>query len=88
MDYAGQQALTACGTCGQPESAHQAPVGENEQLAVLAALGGPCTNFTVSEAALSYQKHLAMANSGTGRKQPPRCGRCGNRGHTKERCPL
>lgn len=87
MDLAKQQALSACGTCGHQEWEHQGTSGEGEALDVLAALGGACTHFTLSPAALAYQKHLAIANSGKGKPGPP-CGRCGNRGHAKKDCPL
>ena len=87
MDPAKQQALTACGTCGHQEWEHQGSGAEGEQLDILAALGGACDHYTASAAALAYQKHLAIANSGRGRPGP-RCGRCGNRGHKKENCPL
>jgi len=88
MDPAKQRALTACGTCGHQEWEHQGSVGEGEQLDVLAALGGACRQFTISDAALAYQRHLAIANGGSGRKRGPRCERCGYRGHTKQGCPL
>ena len=87
MDFAKQQALTACGTCGHQERDHQGSAEDTEALDVLAALGGACTHYTLSAAALAYQKHLAIANSGKGKPGPP-CTRCGNRGHKKENCPL
>jgi hypothetical protein len=93
MDYAAQQALTACGTCGLQESQHQGAVDEAVALDVLAALGGACRHFSISEAALRYQRHLNIAQQGPQpwqrrRKSGPVCGRCGNRGHQREKCPL
>ena len=64
MDPAKQQAILACGTCGQPEDAHKSDrSADRDSLAVLAALGGPCTRFVASDAAVIYQKHLAIAES-------------------------
>lgn len=96
MDAAKQQAITACGTCGQPEDAHKFDGGiARGDLALFAALGGPCTRFTVSDAAVIYQKHLAIAGSREPQRRPgrvgkrgPLCGRCGNRGHQTKDCPL
>ncbi len=97
MDAAKQQAIQACGRCGQPERAHQHRAGTGEgDLALFAALGGPCTQFVASDAAVIYQKHLAITNNraparrpgGPIGKRPPLCIRCLNRGHTKETCPL
>lgn len=96
MDPAKQQAITACGTCGQPEDAHKFDGGiSRDDLALFAALGGPCTRFVVSDAAVIYVKHLAIAGSREPQRRPgrvgkrgPLCGRCGNRGHLKENCPL
>ena len=101
MDFAAQQAIDACGTCGQPERAHQLPTGGSAQEAadVLFALAGggfalaageavACSHFVISDAALRYQRHLNIANSRAGRKPGPRCGRCLQRGHTEEKCVL
>jgi len=97
MDPAKQRAIEACGNCGQPERAHQFRTGTDAKtLDVLAALGGPCTQFVVSDAVVIYQKHLAIANNraperrtdGRLGKRAPLCERCGNRGHRKENCPL
>lgn len=92
MDTAKQLAIEQCGRCGHGERAHQHATGtDQEAIAVIMALGGPCQSFTASDAALAYQRHLALA------QQPPRrpggrrgqlCGRCGNRGHAREVCPL
>lgn len=96
MDAAKQQAITACGNCGQPEDAHKfhGGIGQDD-LALFAALGGPCTRFTASDAAVIYAKHLAIADNREPRYQPgrvgrrgPLCTRCGHRGHLKETCPL
>lgn len=92
MDYAKQQQLSACGTCGYPERDHQAPAGEADSLLVLAALGGACDHFTVSREAMNYQLHLARADGkrrrGRGRVCGRVCGRCGLCGHRRESCPL
>lgn len=95
---ASQQAIAACGNCGQPEDAHKWKAGtDGGDLALFAALGGPCPQFTASDAAVIYQKHLAIADHrqpryqpGTGKigKRLPLCQRCGHRGHRKENCPL
>ena len=96
MDPAKQQAIEACGNCGQPESAHQFRSGTDAgDVTLFAALGGPCPKFAASDAAVIYQKHLAITNnrepgrqSGRVGKRGPLCTRCLNRGHTKEKCPL
>jgi hypothetical protein len=98
MDAAKQNAIQACGRCGQPEDAHKNATGTGQgDLDVFAALGGACTRFVVSDAAVIYTKFLAIANNrAPGRrkpgqpigKRPPLCPRCGNRGHTKENCPI
>lgn len=91
-----RQAITACGRCGQPEDAHKHRAGTgDDDLALFAALGGPCTQFVVSDAAVIYMQHLAIAGNRTPRRQPgtgkigkrlPVCRRCGNRHPGK--CPL
>lgn len=95
MDTARRQAINGCGNCGQPEDAHQHAAGTGEDdLALFAALGGPCTRFAASDAAVIYQKHLAIAGNRTPKRQPdgrlgkrnPLCPRCRNR-HPGE-CPL
>jgi len=95
MDAARQQAITGCGRCGQPERAHQYAAGTDEgDLALFAALGGPCTGFVASDAAVIYQKHLAIAGRDPVRrpgrvgKRAPLCSRCANRGHQAKDCPL
>jgi hypothetical protein len=91
MDPAKQHAIAACGRCGHDERAHEHATGTDpEAIAVLTALGGPCAQFTVSAAALRYQKHLAMAGSAPrrGGARGAICGRCGTRGHPRELCPL
>jgi len=98
MDAAKQQAILACGTCGQPEDAHKFDGSVSPgDLALFAALGGPCTRFVASDAAVIYQKHLAIADhrapaprkpGGPIGKRAPLCTRCGHRGHLKETCPL
>ena len=97
MDAAKQQAIEACGRCGQPERAHQHATGTDEgDLQLFAALGGPCPGFVASDAAVIYQKHLAITNNRAPGRKPggpigkrsALCTRCANRGHTKENCPL
>lgn len=98
MDAAQRAAIAACGTCGQPEEAHQHPIGEDpDAIAVIAALGGACSHYTVSDAAMRYQRHLAITDhraparkpgGGPISKRPPLCTNCGHRGHRKEDCPL
>jgi hypothetical protein len=92
MDAAKRQAIESCGRCGQSERAHQNAAGTDPaDVALFAALGGACPQFTISDAALAYQRHLALA------ARPPRqrggrrgqlCRRCANRGHSAENCPL
>ena len=97
MDAAKRQAITACGTCGQPEEAHKHAAGTDPgDLDLFAALGGACTQFTASDASLRYQQHLAITGNRVPRRRPgapigkraPLCPRCGHRGHRKEDCPL
>jgi len=97
MDTSKRLAITACGRCGQPEDAHKFGVAtDTDELAVFAALGGPCTRFVASDAAVIYQKHLGIADGTEPRRRPdgrigkraPLCSRCGHRGHRKEGCPL
>ena len=97
MDAAKRLAIEACGRCGQPERAHQYKRGEDEEaIAVLLALGGPCPAYVASDASLRYQQHLAITgNRAPARKpgapigkRPVLCTRCGNRGHPKETCPF
>jgi len=95
MDAAKSQAINACGRCKQSEEAHKWRAGTDPgDLALFAALGGPCPSFVASDAAVIYQKHLALASQAPARKpghvgkRGPLCRRCGNRGHRKEDCPL
>jgi hypothetical protein len=98
MDAAKQQAIKACGRCGQPEDAHKHRAGtDSGDLELFAALGGPCPDFVASDAAVIYQKHLAITDNrapaprkpgGPVGKRPPLCARCQHRGHSKENCPL
>jgi len=95
MDFAAQQAIDACGSCGRPEREHQLPAGDGdagEVAAVLFAIAGQsgtaCAHYVASDAALRYQRFLAIANWRPGRRQAGRCSRCGNRGHGRKDCPL
>jgi hypothetical protein len=95
MDAAKQQAIAACGRCGQPEDVHKwKPGTTREERAVWAALGGACPDFVASDAAVIYQRHLALASRAPARrpgrvgKRGPLCRRCLNRGHEAKDCPL
>lgn len=91
MHPAKQAAIEQCGRCGHDERAHQHATGTDpEAIAVIMALGGPCQSFTASDAALSYQRHLAIASRTPrpGGRRGQLCGRCGNRGHARESCPF
>ena len=96
MDAAKQDAIAACGNCGQSEDAHKFRSSVDAgDLALFAALGGACPAFVASDAAVIYAKHLAIAGSRDPVRKPGRvgkrgalCARCLNRGHTKETCPL
>jgi hypothetical protein len=78
------------------ERAHQHAAGTGTaDIALFAALGGACPAFTASDAAVIYQKHLAIAGNRDPARKPgrvgkrgPLCRRCLNRGHTKETCPF
>lgn len=95
VDEAKRKAIEACGNCGQPEDAHKfdGSVSQDDQ-ALFAALGGPCTKFVASDAAVILQKYLAITNNRAPRYQPGRIGKrlplhqaCGNR-HQPGSCPL
>jgi hypothetical protein len=96
MDAAHRNAILACGRCGQPEDAHKTSTSTDAgDLDLFAALGGPCTQFVVSDAAVIYTKHLAITDNRAPRrigrklgKRSPLCERCGHRGHTKKDCPI
>ena len=95
MDLAKQQAISACGRCGQSEDAHKFRSSvDRDDLALFAALGGACLDFVASDAAIAYQKHLALASRAPARKpgrvgkRGPLCRRCLNRGHDAKDCPL
>jgi hypothetical protein len=91
VDDTKRRAIAACGRCGHDERAHQHATGTDEEaILVLTALGGPCPQFVISDAALTYQKHLAMAARAPkpGGRRGQLCGRCGNRGHGKDACPF
>jgi hypothetical protein len=94
MDAARQQAISACGNCGQPEDAHKFSGADRDGLDLFAALGGPCTNFTASDASVIYARHLALAardpvrKPGKVGKRAPLCRRCLKRGHQAKDCPL
>ena len=70
MDAAKRQAIEACGNCGQPEPAHQHKTGTDQGDLLSAALGGPCPGFAVSDAAVIYPEHFAIADH----REPPRPG--------------
>jgi hypothetical protein len=84
MDAAKRQAIEACGQCGHPERDHQHKTGTSgEDIAVLAALGGPCPRFVVSDAAVIYEKYLAIVDNRQPRWRP---GRVGKRNPLCPRC--
>lgn len=97
VDEAKRKAITACGTCGQPEDAHQHRTGTDaEDIGILFALGGPCPKFTASDASVITQKYLAITSHrapqrqpGTGRigKRLPLHDACGYR-HHPGKCPI
>lgn len=93
MNTAKQQAIEACGRCHQPERAHQHQAADPADAELLAVLGGACARFVASDAAVIYQKHLAIADNREPRRVPgrigkrnPLCPRCLHR-HLGE-CPL
>jgi len=95
MDAAKQQAINACGNCGQPEDAHKFKGSTaRDDLALFAALGGPCTSLTASDASVIYARHLAAAARDPRRapgkvgKRGPLCRRCLRRGRQAKDCPL
>jgi hypothetical protein len=96
MDPAKQAAIGACGRCGQPEDAHKFRTSvSRDDLTLFAALGGACPDFVVSDAAVIYARHLAIADNREPQRRPgrvgkrgPLCTRCLHRGHLKENCPL
>jgi hypothetical protein len=94
MDAAKQQAINACGNCGQPEDAHKFSGADRDGLDLFTALGGPCTSFTASDASVIYARHLAIAardpvrKPGSVGKRGPLCRRCLKRGHQAKDCPL
>ena len=76
MDAAKRQAIEACGRCGQPESAHQHKTGTDmADVELFAALGGACPQFAASDAAVIYQKHLAIADHREPGRKPGRIGK-------------
>lgn len=87
MDPAKRQAIEACGNCGQPEDAHKFDGSvARDDLALFAALGGPCTAFVASDAAVLYAKYLAIVDNreplrrpGRIAKRNPLCPRCTHR---------
>lgn len=96
MDPAKQLAITACGRCGQPEDARKFGTGTDpEDLGILAALGGPCTQFVASDAAVILSKYLAITDNrapgrrpagSLGKRLPPHKA-CGHR-HQPGSCPF
>ena len=76
MDPAKQRAIEACGSCGQPEGAHQHRTGTDlADLDLFAALGGACPRFVASDAAVIYAKHLAIVDNRAPGRQPGRIGK-------------
>jgi hypothetical protein len=79
MDARKRRAIEACGECGQPERDHQYPPGTSpEDIAVMRALGGPCGQYRASDAAVIYQKYLAITDNRAPGRQPD-TGRIGKR---------
>jgi hypothetical protein len=96
MDQAKQQAIEACGRCGQPEDAHKHRAGTDAgDLDLFAALGGPCPAFVASDAAVITQKWLAITDNRAPARKPggqigkrlPLHGTCGHR-HQPGNCPF
>lgn len=87
VDDAKRRAIEACGNCRQPEDAHKFDGSvARDDLALFAALGGPCTAFVASDAAVLYAKHLAIVDNREPQRQPgriakrnPPCPRCTHR---------
>ena len=80
MDLSEQLAIGECGNCHRPEREHQD--GDSEMLAIWSALGGCCTHFVVSRAAVEKVKRQVRAP-----KMAPVCSRCGAKGHEARHCP-
>lgn len=86
VDDAKRQAITECGRCRLPEEAHQGRRDDADALAVLTGLGGACSQYVASDAAVIYQKYLGLADGLEPRRQPgriakrnPLCPRCSHR---------
>jgi hypothetical protein len=97
MDPARLRAITACGRpgCGYPEDEHKFRTGEDEEiLAVLSALGGPCSQFVASDASVIVSKYLAITDNRAPKRRPdgslgkrlPLHKGCGHR-HQPGHCP-
>jgi hypothetical protein len=95
VDEAKRRAIEACGNCGQPEDAHKFDGGiGQDDLALFAVLGGPCTKFVASDAAVIVQKYLAITDNRAPQRKPGRIGKrlplhqaCGHRHHPGS-CPF
>jgi hypothetical protein len=95
MDDKTRAAMDRCGRagCGYPEDAHKYRAGESEDaIGVLAALGGPCRSYQAPDAAVVYQRYLAITDHREPRWQPGKVGKrypvhdlCGHR-HTPGNC--
>jgi hypothetical protein len=87
--------MDRCGRCGQPEDAHKYRAGEDdESIRVLFALGGPCLSFAAPDAAVVYQRYLAITDHREPQWQSGKVGKrwpvhppCGHR-HRPGHCPL
>lgn len=94
MDPAKQLAITACGRCGQPEDAHKGRADDAEALQVMAAQGGPCTQFVASDASVILARYLAITDNREPKRGPGKVGKrlplhreCGHRHHPGS-CPF
>ena len=84
MDPAKQRAIEACGNCGQPRALTSTRPAPADDLELFAALGGACPRFTVSDAAVIYQKYLAISDHREPARKPGRIGKrplCADCGH-------
>lgn len=97
MDQAKRQAIEACGRpgCGYPEDDHlHRGEADETQRRIWATLGGPCEQYVASDAAVIYQKYLAITDNRAPQRKPGRIGKrlplhrpCGHR-HQPGSCPF